>query len=224
MNQITRKKSLFKFIEENRDVKYQHVEELAESVAKYGVLRPIIVDTNFNILDGQHLFLALDLLKYPFEYLQVDVTTKEEIIDLMAKLNNTSKSWSLEDFINMWATVKPDYRKILEKMNKFSINANTFLILYVNDSGIARRQVKEGRFKGADFDSMDIHVQNVLELKKFSCVPKVASTVRVLKALVMSKGYDHIKMFNRLKTRKVINFPDASFDSMYTVLKQIHDA
>lgn len=111
LKELTKEENLLSF---NRDIQPRHVEKMINSINKCGILRlPVIGDVSaFDgretvIIDGQHLCTAITKLD-PKDKINstpciVKVyETKEEVISDIAKLNNTQKTWTDEDYLYAW--------------------------------------------------------------------------------------------------------------------------
>lgn len=65
----TRDYSRFKIILGNRDLTEKNIRSKQECIAKRGLMVPIIVNTNFEIIDGQNRFVALQRLGLPVHFI-----------------------------------------------------------------------------------------------------------------------------------------------------------
>lgn len=72
------------------------------------------------IIDGQHRFLAARLLNLPITANIIEVnTTKEYLVELISTLNSTGKKWTIEDYINAYASLNnKSYVKLINLMAK----------------------------------------------------------------------------------------------------------
>lgn len=112
--------NLFKLAQTNRTVKQSHVNKICKSMESYGFLnsKPITVNSNFEIIDGQHRFLAA-------QKLGIDIIYEIDNVDLneaMVTVNTTSNIWRLSEFIEHYA--KMGFADFIE-LNKF-INSNDY--------------------------------------------------------------------------------------------------
>ncbi len=66
----TRDYSKFKFLKTNREINRANVEKIKASIREWGIIpgRPTLVDGDYNIIDGQHRFLAIKELGHPVPY------------------------------------------------------------------------------------------------------------------------------------------------------------
>lgn len=89
----------FKILEGNRPI--NHVKMLIVSIQEIGMLmRPVLVNEKFEIIDGQGTFSACKYLRRPVPYvIQHGLTLKE-----CRYLNRYQTRWSVNDFINSYAT------------------------------------------------------------------------------------------------------------------------
>jgi hypothetical protein len=119
----------FNFLKENRDIKTSVVKRIEESIKEFGVIpgNPIVVDKDFNIIDGQHRFTAFKNLGLPVSY----VIIEGDVIAKAMALNANQSQWQLIDYIRSYAEQNVDcYRKLLkfEEKYKFGMTASINVI------------------------------------------------------------------------------------------------
>lgn len=121
--------SKFAILPMNRGIDSRHVQKMITSIRKMGVIRCVITCTTniiegemkTYIIDGQHLATALEREGKPIPYIELTIETEEELIEKMAFLNNSSKSWDLMNYINAWKMIRPDYMKLFKWKNMYDI-------------------------------------------------------------------------------------------------------
>ena len=88
----------FKRFDSNREVNKGHFKKLVDSVKAKNLLHlfPIVVNVDFEIIDGQHRLSVARELGVPIYFLIDDEVTKVDI----ALVNNNRKQWSVRDYIN----------------------------------------------------------------------------------------------------------------------------
>ncbi|EGP5243164.1 ParB N-terminal domain-containing protein [Enterococcus faecium] len=86
----------FKLIKGNRKVTVNI--RLEASIKEKGILRPIVVNSNMEILDGQHRYTIAKKHSIPLPYYVSTSKSMEDIIDL----NNATNRWKLEDYIHKY--------------------------------------------------------------------------------------------------------------------------
>lgn len=161
------------FISFNRPVDNKHVDRLLSSIKRNGILRlPVIVFTRlfsakpqYNIVDGQHLVLAL--VKAGITEVECIVTKSEstsEIVGMMASLNNTSRSWKIEDYVKAFNAMGNDNYRTL---HVYKIGNNLpYSVCGMILGGSSINEIKTGTFKiqNSDADKISSYVIDVCAL------------------------------------------------------------
>jgi hypothetical protein len=104
----------------NRGVNPNHVTTISKSYERLGSLQTIIcceIDfitgkKELYILDGQHKFTALIRLGWEIPYIVIPIKDKRDLVESIALLNSSSKPWGVQDYVNSWASLEPDYVKL----------------------------------------------------------------------------------------------------------------
>lgn len=140
----------------NRLVDSVHVNEMIRSIQLLGVIRPVIVAkytykgiTSHYILDGQNLFTALLKLKMDVPYIEITIKDDRNLVESLALMNNSSKSWTLWDYVNSWSYVKDDYIKLLQYSDTSTIELRMIACVLNGIKGYSssiNRTIKLGEF------------------------------------------------------------------------------
>ena len=149
--------STFSILPMNRGVDSKHVQKMITSIRKMGVLRCVITTTTniiegvnkTYIIDGQHLATALEREEQPIPYIDIEIKSEEELIQKMAYLNNSSKSWDLMNYINAWKMIRPDYMKLFKWKNMYDIEVSMLTAIGVNNYAMKgnTQTLKTGQFQ-----------------------------------------------------------------------------
>lgn len=147
----------------NRGVRPSQVSKLAESVRKMGCTRPLVcalIDflpggRKLYIIDGQHLFNALIRLDERIDYVLIEVKNKVDLVEKIALLNNSSKSWTLADYILSWGSIKSDYVRLSELFNIYDFELSFLAsVLHGKTTGLRNNSItsviKKGEFEIKD--------------------------------------------------------------------------
>jgi len=126
----------------NRAIIPSHVTKMAASLEAMGPIRPVVVATiSFisgspvdYIIDGQHLYHALMRLGWDIPYTEIEVEDATNLAEHLAMLNNSSKSWSMQDYITVWANIRKDYVKLNEYYNTYDIELSQIADILMNQS------------------------------------------------------------------------------------------
>ena len=148
----------FYFLENiNRITDSKHVQKMVASIRSMGVIRPVIcVKVKFidgtermYVIDGQHLFKALCAEELEIPYIIIDVDGDIDLVNKMAMLNNSSKSWDLMNYINAWKMIRPDYMKLFKWKNMYDIEVSMLACIATNMPSIrfGTQPIKNGTFQ-----------------------------------------------------------------------------
>jgi hypothetical protein len=99
---------LFKPIEGNRNKNLLHINRLKKSISDNYLFTVIIVNDNYEIIDGQHRFEVIQELKLPLYY----VVCKNYGLNEVQILNQNSKTWNSDDYMEGYC--KLGYREYLK--------------------------------------------------------------------------------------------------------------
>jgi hypothetical protein len=149
--------SNFSVLPMNRGIDSKHVQKMISSLRKQGCVRVVqccktsIIEgeEKLYIIDGQHLATALEREGQCIPYIETEITSEEDLIEKMAYLNNSSKSWDLMNFINAWKMIRPDYMKLFKWKNMYDIEITMLAMIGVNNSAIRYSTgiIKTGQFQ-----------------------------------------------------------------------------
>jgi hypothetical protein len=159
----------------------KHIDRLANSIQMYGMIRPIIVvEVSFingymckYVADGQHALMACMRLGIPIPYVVVNgIENVEQLTELVAMLNSSSRSWKQGDYVNAWAQSKEDYKQLIFLKKKYNLDFDVVITASTgNDGGEAVKTMKAGKFEMPDFAKSELACQRVANL--LTIVPKM---------------------------------------------------
>jgi hypothetical protein len=157
----------FKFLDNNRILNPGHVQTMIESVRTMGVIRPVVcIETDVisgkkerYITDGQHLFTGLVAEGAEIPYIVLDVDDEIELVVKMAKMNNSSKSWTLMNYVNAFKPYLPDYQKLHKMRNQYNIEPLMLAAICTRGTSAVvsgSKLIKSGHFKITNPESHDM--------------------------------------------------------------------
>ena len=157
----------------NRAIIPAQVTKLAESLMKMGIIRPVVcceVDfitgkKELYIIDGQHLFNALLRLGWDIPYVMIDVKDKQDLVEKIALLNSSSKSWTMQDYVLSWASLKPDYVKLNHYFQVYDFEIGIIAAILSNTTlgsgSTITKKIKSGEFAIED-EETNVDILNTL--------------------------------------------------------------
>ncbi len=159
----TKDYSQFKLIRGNRKISTNL--NLEKLIQKSGVLRPIVVNKEMEILDGQHRYAIAKKYKLELPYYISPSKSVEDIIIL----NTSSKRWQAEDYIQKYKEDGlRDYillDRILKEYIKIPLTDICYCAQgYFKKKGKLMEKVKDGQFKFIDSDGF---IECLIDFQKF---------------------------------------------------------
>lgn len=147
MAEMTTDYDMFELLDCNKHrINQKHVEVLMASIQSCNMLKfkPILVNKDYGILDGQHRFLAAKSLGVPIYY-DMDKQAKDDVIIM---LNQAQKMWAYEDYLNYYASKGyPEYVKIKEFISKHNIPLTKYLTFFNGRRQSSADEFKNGKIK-----------------------------------------------------------------------------
>lgn len=162
----------------NRKIKPNHVTKLAESLNKMGLVRPItiaIIDfltgkKEKYIIDGQHTYTGCIRNSMDIAYVEIEVTDKKDLVEKIALLNASSKSWTMEDYVLAWSSINPDYIKLNQYYDTYDFEVTVLADILsggtAGSGGTVTRKLKRGEFKVVDEKQNLEIIKNLTDILK----------------------------------------------------------
>lgn len=136
----------------NRVIAPRNVENKKKLLEKNGFKssNPVIVNSNGQIIDGQHRRLAAEDLNIAFKFTIDTSIIPEESLQTTIELNNSGKPWTIVDYINAYSeNGNEEYKNLLDLCKELDINMSKTLILYLGAKASSdfQRLIAKGNFK-----------------------------------------------------------------------------
>lgn len=201
----------------NRPINPAQVTKLAKSLEMMGVIRPVVIaEMSFvngkigkYIIDGQHIFNALMRLGWEIPYVTIQVANKQELVEKIAMLNASSKTWSMQDYITAWSSLKEDYIKLNHYFQIYDLEVTELAAIFVNNNrggGNITKIIKSGEFKIINEQKNVEILNNVTDMLKL--IPRMNrfenryAVKEYVKFLRSTSKYDHKTFIAKLQKNK----------------------
>ncbi len=199
---------MFKFREDNRVAIIQsHVQRLADSIKARNLLelRPISVNADMEVMDGQHRLLAAKLLGVPIYYRQDHELQPSDII-----LMNVAQTWKQSDYLNYYCRNNyPEYVKLKEFMKKNNLSLRIALGITSGHGNSVFSDFKNGQFKK--------------QMRGFSLYMHTSRFWKALLILVRHTNFNAVKWRENLK-KMVERFNSKATQEDYLILlMEVHN-
>ena len=195
--------SKFKKIKGNRKINFKNLGKIINSMKKKQLIIPILVNENFEVIDGQHRLQACIELSLPVYYYMVEGYGDAEVITTNLNQENWSKCQFLDYYIEH---EKQDYIRFEEIRIENGLNINQLINILAKVKKVTFKSLNfsfiEGTFK---IDEADIWQINsfLTALESFNCSKfyKSDSFILAFLSLYTYSPYDHSHMVEMLKLR-----------------------
>ena len=234
MDQIEKTKDYdkFKMLDGNRPVDRYHLKKLKESIEKDNRLNlhPIIVNQNYEIIDGQHRHEAARQLGVEIFFIKSDSISDDHLIDS----NVNQKSFDVENYISYFAVKhkKPEYIQLKDMLKASGLKPKALLTLIL---GVVSTNIleflKTGKFKfPANQEPLEVlnfyfdfssYVKDK-RIKPFSMFTNHNFT-RALRWLFLTSNFDAQIFFKKLDLRWFDLKPQRSSEDWYALLISIYN-
>jgi len=150
----------FSLFPENRVINESHTAFLTHRISERNLLHmhPILVNSRFQVWEGQHRLKYCEAHKEPIYYHIVEKPEGMTERSFIIYLNSGSRSWSGTDFINTYADAPdgyPDYKVLKDFMALYSLTRTQCSVAITALSGTKQglsKDVKEGKFRVRDLN------------------------------------------------------------------------
>lgn len=205
--QETKDYKKFSFMVNNRTQNEGHINALKTAFEEIGNLtkvQPILVNEKFQIIDGQHRFIACKELEAPIFYTQV----KGLGIRDAQKMNVLHRSWTADDYVRSYALGGDrNYQRYQQLREDYGFS-HSLILMAVYGPHRKKDQSLHATLKNGDLAIDDETLASAKErLDKLADVVElapVAKTKAVGQAFLQiaeSDNYDHKRMLSKLKMR-----------------------
>jgi len=207
----------------NRPINPSQVTKLSNSIDKIGIIRPVVIATvSFidnkpvkYIIDGQHLYMACLRLGIDIPFIEIEVDDIRDLVERIALLNASSKSWILRDYVQAWKPVNADYSTLDQLFQMYDIEMSQLAqILHYNNGGksinagnnVMSKILKEGTLKIKNLAVTKIILNRITDALKI--VPRIdrvsnKSFISAYCEYAQHPLYNHANTLAYLKANKI---------------------
>ena len=195
----------FKIMRTNREINKRHISKLKESFSKQYIELPILVNDDYEIVDGQHRFTAACEKGLPIYYCMIKgLGMKQAIL-----MNITNKNWEHNDYAQHYLKQNlPDYKKYDLFKREFGGNSgfkhSSMLMLLAGhdkDLGLLNSLFREGCIEINDFNQARILAREIMKCEDIYEGWNSQVFVRCMLHLLKYNEYDHKRFVNKLRQR-----------------------
>ena len=220
--------AIFKHKNGNRTINEKHVQKLKNSFIKHDYLPscPIIVDENFNVVDGQHRLEAAKQLGIAVWY----VVEKEPDNDLLIDLNITQRKWTATDYVNYYADEKKDenYIRFRQLLKEIPLDLLTVLdMAKMQDIGgqYLNAKVKTGQMTMDKLEVQRAHqmYEKILTLRDALRIKLTGRMIRSLVQLQRNPKFSWRTMIEKARKYYVKSYPCSTKQEWTDMLTMLYN-
>lgn len=230
--QGTKEYGLFKFRKDNRPIIPSNLKHIEESINKENLLhtKPILVNENFEVIDGQHRLLVAKKMNIPIYY----SVQKNLSDDTLIRLNHCQKQWIMANYLDFYVSRdNEDYIKLKNFWQFSGLRLNQVFALFDlscrkagSDNGF-----REGKFKFPKneklFYDIVMKVKQFFEyIKHLPITPRsflgTSAFMHGLRSFLMQDDVDFDYFMRKLQTHWPKLRPEATAQAYFSFFQKVH--
>ena len=189
---------LFKIVKGNRRVNQANYSKIIKSMKEEQLIIPIVVNEKYEIIDGQHRFMASKDLGKPIYYFVVNGYGIEQV----KRANIASSNWKKEDYLAMFISEdNANYIEFEEIRERYDMSISNLLKIFsiVQNKQLARvsYEFEDGLFT---LEGKEVVLNFLTSLEDFNFFKFYKSTnfITAFIKLYFRPEYEHDKMKSKL--------------------------
>lgn len=221
----TKDYSIFKTLNGNRDVNQLHLARLKESMKKKHLTTIIMVNENFEIIDGQHRYLVSKELGLPINYIiQKNYGLKEVQI-----LNANMKNWQTMDYVNGYCDLGyKDYEVYRNFVQDYGFTSQIAIILLSGEmsggnANNAATKFKEGLFKVKDLEEAKRIADKILMIEPYYKGVHRRSFILAMYSMFKNKNFEFTEFLSKLKQQPTTMQDCVGVAQYKTLIEEIYN-
>lgn len=194
--------NLFNTMRGNRNINKAHLKRLRDSIEEESLVVPIIVNENYEIIDGQTRFTAWKSLGEQVYYIIV----KGYGLHQVQRLNSNIRNWTNKDYCDSYCQLGyKDYIKFREFKEKYKLGWYECISLLsgkYKGSGKGFERFRTGNFKIKSYKTACEYAEKVIMLKEYYDGWSRRSFVFAMMLLVSDNRFDINRLLQKLKYKR----------------------
>lgn len=213
----------FSLIKINRPIDWKRIDKIAAEIEagnNYLPFYPIVVNSQLEIIDGQHRFLSA---KKTYELFYYIISEKMDMKDA-ANAVSLTKAWNLESRLHFYCEMGlPDYLVVKEFREKHPWIPTTFSISVCSSNGYTPRTFNNGHYK-ADRKEFAEKVASIAEdFSEYFTGYKTWHFLNALMNLASNPNYNHKRMMQKMLTQRSRLVRCATVEKYLEVMAEIYN-
>lgn len=191
--------SKFKVIDGNRPLNPKNIKKIKQSMSAEKLMIPIIVNEKYEIIDGQHRFIACVENGLSVDYIMNVGYSLEQV----KRANTSSENWKPADFLESYVKQgMGSYIKFEELKLKYNLTVSPLKDIFSSMQGITANTMREifndGEFELDSLDQVEEFLEALNDFGTFEYRNK-SNFIHSFLRLWNYPKYNHKRMTERLK-------------------------
>lgn len=218
---VTSEYGIFKRMPGNRSVSETHVVKLMDAMREHDLFVPILVNHEFEVIDGQHRLEARKRLGLPVPYYWEENLSLRDV----QGLNSTQKGWRNEDFTAAYIELGNENYKIYKWFRQqYGIpHGGACLLLTGQDTHSLREEFQSGRLRVTDLEGGKKKVAMLREIAPLFTHWKDLQFIRAFLIVLNRDGFDFKTFVHRLKQNPTMVYPSTTIDGYLRMIEEIYN-
>jgi len=212
---------LFKSIDGNRNKNLLHINRLKKSMNENYLFTVIIVNENYEIIDGQHRFDVIKELKLPLHYIICQGYGLNEV----HILNQNSKTWNADDYLTGYCNLgNKEYIKYREFKETYDIGHNECMTLL---TGITTKSQVDifytGTFKIKNYNEACKTIEKILLIEPYYTGVKRRSFIYAMLQLFKNPNFEFTEFLQKLKCQPTALVDCVNTSQYVSLIEEIYN-
>ena len=212
----------FKNIGGNRIKNLSHINRLKASMSENYLFTVILVNENFEIIDGQHRFHVIQELNLPLYYVVKEGYSLNEV----HLLNQNAKNWTNEDYLQGYCDLGyDDYLKfkLFKKTYNITVSNCLSLLCTSGDSSNTAQIFKEGKLKINDYNLACANIEKILSLNVYYEGVRRRTFISAMLKLFKNDNFSFDVFVNKLKRQPTALVDCVNVETTIELVEKIYN-
>jgi len=213
---------MFKPLDGNRKKNQLHIKRLKKSMQENYLFTVIIVNENYEIIDGQHRFDVIKELGLPLHYIVCEGYGLKEV----QVLNQNSKNWTADDYMEGYASLgMKDYVVYMNFKRNYKFGHNECMTLLGGNrfGGSTLHSFKDGTFKIKDYNAACIKAEKIKMIKNYYDGYNRRAFVFAMNTLLNNGNFEFTEFLHKLKMQPSAMVDCTSSAQYISLIEEIYN-
>lgn len=217
---FTRDYFMFRELEGNRALNPLHLKRLKASMQSHYLFSPIIVNEEYEVIDGQHRLHCAQELGLPVYYIICEGYGLREV----QVLNASSKNWNADDYMQGYCDLGyKDYEVYKEFREKYGFGHRETQALLEGSAIKSMQDFYLGKFKVKDKKKATEMAEKLTQVQPFFDAYKTRSFVFAMLHMFKQKNFEFDEFIQKLKLQPTALKKCANTEQYKDLIEEIYN-